>query len=79
MKIDANLVISELESVFWPDGGSLKIGLNDRHRHNITHIVLVHDGHGVTGLYDRIHVLFENGKHQIFPVHNTEGFEIKRK
>ena len=63
---------AELQSVFWADGGVLKIGSN-----HVGQILLVTDGFGPSGHYDRIHVIFKDArrKHQVFPAHNCEGFE----
>jgi len=40
---------------------------------------LVTDGNGLSGRYDRIHIVYkdERRKHQVFPAHNCEGFEYE--
>ncbi len=63
---------AELASVFWTQGGELNVGSL-----NVERIVLVIDGHGPMGNYDRVHVFYKGGKHQVFPAHNCEGFEYR--
>jgi len=39
-------------------------------------IYLVDDGHGISGYYDRIHILFEDGRHLIVPAHHCQEFSL---
>ena len=60
----------DLTQVFFVEGSPVKRGEN-----GVTAISLKTDGHGLSGLYDRIHVFGDNGTHLVFPAHNVEGWE----
>lgn len=63
---------TEIQEIWFQHGGQYSLGKNaDR-------IVLVADGHGISGRYDRIHV-YHGNKHMIFPAHNVEGWLEKVK
>lgn len=62
---------SELEFVSWPGGSRFKLG------ESASCIVLITDGIGPTGYYDRIHVYNDTG-HHIFPAHHAEGWTVKK-
>ena len=40
-------------------------------------IYLQADGQGPMGWYDRVHVLYEDGRHVIFPAHHCKEFTLK--
>ncbi len=41
----------------------------------VTRIVIVADGQGLSGYYDRIHVYHKRQGHWIFPAHNCVGWK----
>lgn len=57
----------ELKQMWEADGGYIVSKNADR-------IVLIADGRGPMGWYDRIHV-HQGDKHFIFPAHNVQGWE----
>lgn len=69
--IDEKLVRAKLKSVFWSEGSVLKI---DDGPLQPKEILLVTDGFGSMGNYDRIHVLTNGGEHWIYMAHMVEGF-----
>lgn len=42
----------------------------------IERIVLVADGQGLSGEYDRVHVLFKSGAHLIYPAHTVQLMRV---
>ena len=61
----------ELGAIWWeePDGGSYTVGKNAQR------IFIIQDGNGVSGQYDRIHVLGRDA-HMIFPAHQVGGWSL---
>ena len=70
-------VKNELHSVWWERGEFLAVG-----SHGVTRIVLVTDGCGPMGSYDRIHVFRAcygvppSDVHEIHTAHNVFGFRL---
>lgn len=53
-------------------GGEYRLGVNA----NARKIWLARDGCGISGHYDRIHVLTTDGKYYVFPAHNMGGWRL---
>ncbi len=51
---------------------------NDGHVHKddlaVDKIMLIHDGKGPMGMYDRIHVFYADGSKFVMPAHNAAGW-----
>ncbi len=43
-----------------------------------TQIYLLTDGHGPMGWYDRVHVLFDDDRHLVFPAHHCQEMEFMK-
>ena len=67
-----NKVSIMLEAVFFTDESVVMLGEN-----GTIGMALSADGRGNGGQYDRVHVLYEDGKHVIYIAHNLEGFRAK--
>ena len=77
MSLEIDNVKTELKSIFWKEDEIITLGtFSSPSTRGVIRIVLANDGYGTAGMYDRIHVIQENGKHFIYPAHNVEGFEV---
>lgn len=50
--------------------------LTDFGTEGLKELFIVADGHGPMGWYDRIHAIYECGKHEVFPAHNCDKWEL---
>ena len=60
-----------INTVWFADDSSYTVGTN------CEEIYLIADGNGLSGYYDRIHVLFKNGERRVIPAHNCSMWEPK--
>jgi hypothetical protein len=68
---------TDLEQCWWDANGEHDGGMTLVGSSGVTRIVLVADGNGPMGHYDRIHVYNGNGKHLVFPAHHVSGWSVK--
>lgn len=59
-----------IRKVFLCDGTTITAADHDL-------MVMKRDGCGISGMYDRIHVISCGDIHQVFMAHNVEGYEYE--
>ena len=58
------------------NGNHYLVGATSGFSRGLTDLYITNDGFGEYGCYDRIHAVFEDGRHIIFPASRCDEFEL---